>query len=111
MKLSDIKKAADQKYAPFEVELESGRPVFLRVPLRLSREERQAISRAFDVSDEDDARDSMDIYEEVFRIVIEDEKDADELIENLDGDLAFYQELFSEFADQMQLGEASSSES
>ena len=111
MKLSDIKKAADVKYAPFEVELESGRSVFLRVPLRLSKQERDAISKAFDVSDEDDARDSMDIYQDVFRIVIEDEADADELIENLEGDLAFHQELFSEFADRMQLGEASSSES
>lgn len=110
MKLSQIKQAADKKYSPYKVELEDGREILLRIPLRLSKEERKAITRAFDVDeDSDDKRDIMDIYEEVFRIVIESEKDADDLISGLEGDLAFYQELFSDFSESMQLGEASSS--
>lgn len=110
MKLSQIKQAAEKKYSPYRVELEDGREVLLRIPLRLSKEERSAITRAFEVDEETDSkRDIMDIYEEVFRVVIESEKDADALIEALEGDLAFYQELFSDFSESMQLGEASSS--
>lgn len=109
MKLSQIKKSAEKKYAPYAVELEDGRTVLLRIPLRLTREERKSISRAFDLSEDDSERDIMDVYEEVFRIVIESSADADALIEALEGDLAFYQELFNGFSESMQLGEASSS--
>lgn len=110
MKLADIKKAADQKYSPYQVELEDGRIVEMRIPLRLSKEERASISRAFDLDDESNERkDMLDIYQEVFRILIEDDKLADALIAGLDEDLAFHQELFNDFSEQMQLGEANSS--
>ncbi|WP_029090104.1 phage tail assembly protein [Brevibacterium album] len=109
MKLADIKKSADKKYAPFAVELDDERTVLLRIPLRLAKEERQAITKAFEVTDEDSARDAMDVYEEVFRILIADEADADALIAALEGDLAYYQQLFNDFSESMQLGEAASS--
>jgi hypothetical protein len=109
MKLADIKQSADKKYAPFAVELDDERTVLMRIPLRLSKEERKAITKAFDVSSEDDERDSMDVYEEVFRILVEDDKDADALIAALEGDLAYYQQLFTDFSESMQLGEAASS--
>lgn len=108
MKFTDIAKAADKKYSPLELDLPDESKVVMRLPLRLSREERKAISKAFDIKDEEE-KDMLDIYTEVFRIVIEDEKSADKLLDLLGEDLALYQELFAEFAERMQPGEAGSS--
>ncbi|MCQ9385116.1 phage tail assembly protein [Brevibacterium moorei] len=109
MKLSDIRNAADTKFAPFLVELDDDRQVELRVPIRLDKKERKAVTAAFDVEDKDD-KDAFDIYTEVFRIVIADKADADALIAALDNDLAVAQELFNDYSEQTQLGEAASSE-
>lgn len=108
MKFTDLAKAADKKYAPLELDLPDESKVVMRLPLRLSREERKSISKAFDLKDEEE-KDMLDIYSEVFRIVIEDEKSADKLLDLLGEDLALYQELFAEFAERMQPGEAGSS--
>lgn len=108
MKFTDLASAADKKYSPLELDLPDETKVVMRLPLRLSREERKAITKAFDIKDEEE-KDMLDIYSEVFRIVIEDEKVADKLLELLGEDLALYQELFAEFAERMQPGEAGSS--
>lgn len=108
MKFTDLAQAADKKYSPLELDLPDESQVVMRLPLRLSREERKAISKAFDIKDEEE-KDMLDIYEEVFRIVIEDKTAADKLIDLLGEDLALYQELFAEFAERMQPGEAGSS--
>lgn len=108
MKFADIAKAADKKYAPLELDLPDESKVVLRLPLRLSRDERKAISKAFDIKDEEE-KDMLDIYSEVFRIVIEDQESAEKLISLMGEDLAMYQELFAEFAERMQPGEAGSS--
>lgn len=108
MKFNDLAKAADKKYAPLELDLPDETKVVLRLPLRLSREERKAITRAFDVKDEEE-KDMLDIYTDVFRIVIEEKEAADKLLDLMGEDLAMYQELFAEFAERMQPGEAGSS--
>lgn len=108
MKFNDLAKAADKKYAPLELDLPDESKVILRLPLRLSREERKAITRAFDVKDEEE-KDMLDIYTDVFRIVIEEKEAADKLLDLMGEDLAMYQELFAEFAERMQPGEAGSS--
>lgn len=108
MKFNDLAKAADKKYAPLELDLPDESKVVLRLPLRLSREERKAITRAFDVKDEEE-KDMLDIYTDVFRIVIEEKEAADKLLDLMGEDLAMYQELFAEFAERMQPGEAGSS--
>ena len=108
MKFNDLAKAADKKDAPLELDLPDETKVVLRLPLRLSREERKAITRAFDVKDEEE-KDMLDIYTDVFRIVIEEKEAADKLLDLMGEDLAMYQELFAEFAERMQPGEAGSS--
>lgn len=108
MKFTDLASAADKKYSPLELDLPDETKVAMRLPLRLSREERKAITKAFDIKDEEE-KDMLDIYTDVFRIVIEDKKSADKLLELLGEDLALYQELFAEFAERMQPGEAGSS--
>lgn len=109
LKLADIQATVDEKYGPLELELPD-RNIEMRVPLRLSREERKAIVDAFN-SDESDERDALDMYQEVFRIVIEKDEDAEALISALNDDLAMHQEIFTAFAERMQVGEAGSSES
>lgn len=110
LKLADIQETVNEKYAPLELEL-ADRTIAMRVPLRLSRKERKAIMKAFDGADGQADRDALDMYQDVFRIVIEDKDDVKALFEALDDDLAVYQEIFSAFAERMQVGEAGSSES
>lgn len=109
MKISDIKKAADKKYKPLVIDFEDETSATLRLPIRLKREEREAITKAFEADDDTDKKDMLDIYSDVFRIVIEEDGAADKLFEAFGEDLSLYQELFGEFAERMQPGEAGSS--
>lgn len=107
MKLSDVQAAADKKYAPLGIELDD-RTVELRTPVRLTRTERDALTKATKAEEQDDP---IDTIESAFRIVIKDQKDAEALISAIGGDLGVALELFSAFTAETQLGEASSSES
>lgn len=109
MKLNDIKKVADEKYAPFVVTV-GDKDIELRVPLTLSREERAAITRAFNLDeDKDERKDMLDVYTTIWDIIIEDPDNVDLLVGALEDNLSYHQELFTAFSEQMQLGEASSS--
>lgn len=106
MKLSDIKAAADKEYAPVEVELED-RTIVLRTPIRLSKDERKKLTAALSA---EDAEDPIDTLEDAFRVIAANKSDADALIKAIDGDLAVAIQLFKDFTEETQLGEASSSE-
>ncbi|MDN6377677.1 MAG: phage tail assembly protein [Brevibacterium aurantiacum] len=107
MKLSDIQEAADKKYAPLGIELDD-RTVELRTPIRLSKEDRAKLQAATKAEEQEDP---IDTIEGAFRIVIADNKDAEALIKAIDGDLGVALELFKNFNEGSQSGEASSSES
>lgn len=109
LKLADIQNTVNEKYAPLELELPD-RTIEMRIPLRLSKKERKAIMKAFEGTDAPE-RDALDMYQDVFRVVIGDKDDVEAFFAAAGDDLAVYQEVFNVFSERMQVGEAGSSES
>lgn len=118
IKLSDLQKAADEKYAPFTIEIDNGQknpPVASFLPvLRLSKEDRAKVAAALDIQnrikDEPDL-DLVDVLSEAMRIAAVTAKDFDLLNKALKGDAALWAHVFETYSVVTALGEASPSES
>lgn len=127
--LDQYRKAADEKYASFEIALDSKTTVTLRNPLRIGDEKvrrfneiiekMQELSSVGTASEdgwnevgadepEIDTLELIPLFVEVFRLV--GDKNVEKLIEAIDGDIIILREIFEDYAEAVNLGEASGSE-
>ena len=108
--LDSIREAADKKYDSTEIELKSGDQVSLLNPLRLPKEKRKQLMKIQDSLDGEDA-DQEDVLADAIRLVADDEDKANELIKEVGGDLAVLAQIFELYTGDVQVGEASASQS
>lgn len=111
--LDDIRAAAEKKYGNFKVEIGGGEVVELRNALRLAKDERKELNRLqsdLDQDGEDEDADQGDSMAKVLRLVASDTKQADKLIAAIGDDLTVLAELFSQYVEATQPGEASGSQ-
>lgn len=127
--LDQYRKAADEKYASFEIALDSKTTVTLRNPLRIGDEKvrkfNEIIEKMQELSSkgtasedgwnevgadepEIDTLELVPLFVEVFRLV--GDKNVEKLIEAIDGDIIILREIFEDYAEAVNLGEASGSE-
>lgn len=110
IKLSDIQQAADKKFGDFEVHLPSGEIISFIPALRLPKEARRKLGKAFDIEtrakDENNDDDLYDIYKDIFRVSGR-QADAFTKLEAVVGDdPAVWEELVREFMQDTQAGES-----
>jgi hypothetical protein len=107
--LNDIQTAADKKFGDFELVLPNGETVSFIPALRLPKETRRKIGKAFDVEArakiEGNDDDIFDIYKDVFRICERRTGDFDKLEAVVGDDPAVWQELSDNFLNDTQAGE------
>ena len=127
--LDQYRKAADEKYASFEIALDTKTTVTLRNPLRIGDEKvrrfNEIIEKMQELSSkgtasedgwnevgadepEIDTLELIPLFVEVFRLV--GDKNVEKLIEAIDGDIIILREIFEDYAEAVNLGEASGSE-
>lgn len=127
--LDQYRKAADEKYASFEIALDSKTTVTLRNPLRIGDEKvrkfNEIIEKMHELSSkgtasedgwnevgadepEIDTLELVPLFVEIFRLV--GDKNVEKLIEAIDGDIIILREIFEDYAEAVNLGEASGSE-
>lgn len=126
--LDQYRKAADEKYASFEIALDSKTTVTLRNPLRIGDEKVRRFNEIIEKMQElsskgtasedgwnevgaDETVDTLELiplFVEVFRLV--GDKNVEKLIEAIDGDIIILREIFEDYAEAVNLGEASGSE-
>lgn len=127
--LDQYRKAADEKYASFEIALDSKTTVTLRNPLRIGDEKvrrfNEIIEKMQELSSkgtasedgwnevgadepEIDTLELIPLFVEVFRLV--GDKNVEKMIEAIDGDIIILREIFEDYAEAVNLGEASGSE-
>lgn len=110
IKLQDIQQAADKKFGDFEVHLPGGEIISFIPALRLPKEARRKLGKAFDIEARVEAGggddDLYDIYKDIFRVSGR-QADAFTKLENAIGDdPAVWEELTREFMQDTQAGEA-----
>lgn len=127
--LDQYRKAADEKYASFEIALDSKTTVTLRNPLRIGDEKvrrfNEIIEKMQELSSkgtasedgwnevgadepEIDTLELVPMFAEIFRLV--GDANVEKLIEAIDGDIIILREIFEDYAEAVNLGEASGSE-
>lgn len=103
--LDFIRDAADKKYAAFEVNVGKGEPVALTNPLRMTKEQREALSNL----DGNDFEDVVDYFEAAFALA-SSESEAARLREAIGEEPALHATLFELYTKGVELGEASPSQ-
>jgi Mycobacteriophage tail assembly protein len=107
--LSDFQTAANEKYADFEVHLPGGEVILFVPAIRLPKAKRTELSHALDVQARaavDDGTDIYDLYRDAFRITEKAPGNYDKLAAVVGDDPAVWQDLFIEFQEITQPGEA-----
>jgi hypothetical protein len=111
--LSDIVSAADEKYGDYEIHLPGGEVILFVPAMRLSKEKRSALAAALDIPARIEANnddDLYDIYKDAFRISEKVPGNYDKLAAAVGDDPAVWLDLFLNFNEEMQSGEASRSQ-
>jgi len=107
--LSDFQTAANQKYADFEVELPNGELLLFVPAIRMNKAKRNELAKALDVESRANANDGTDLYDlyrDAFRISEKAVGNYDKLAAVIGDDPALWQDLFIEFQEITQSGEA-----
>lgn len=110
LKLSDIRKAADKKFAPTEFELDDGTIISLKHPLRLDEKKRRAISNLKDSLDAEGA-DAATVVGKALTDGAVTPAQGKKLVASAEGDVAILLSLLEAWFEGTDMGEASSSES
>jgi hypothetical protein len=107
--LDNIRAAADAKYGSTDIEFGEGKTVKLLNPLRLPKAKRDALS---DIAKrlESDTEDQVVVLQDALRSASETAL-VEELIEAIGDDLGVLMEIFTDYMEGTQAGEASASES
>lgn len=109
IQLSDFQESIDKKYEDFEIHLSETEVVTFSPALRLSKAKRRALASVLDVEarakiDNDD--DIFDLYRDAFRVSEKKAGDFNKLSKAIGDDPAVWQELFLNFVQDTQAGEA-----
>jgi hypothetical protein len=105
--LADIKRAAEAKYGPVDIDLGDGMTTLRLLPvLRLPRHKRDALSHVMDDAADGTERDAVDGFREWLRIVATDEELARRGADERGDDLSYWKILQEEWAERTQVGEA-----
>lgn len=107
--LSDIVNAADAKYGDYEVYLPGGEVLLFVPAMRLTKEKRAELADALNIPariEVDNGDDLYDIYRDAFRISEKVPGNYDKLAAVVGDDPAVWQDLFLNFNEELQAGEA-----
>jgi thioredoxin-like negative regulator of GroEL len=107
--LDNIRAAAEAKYGSTDIELGDGFTARLLNPLRLPKEKRAELLKIQNKLDADDVDQEL-VLAEAIRLVAENEKAADKLLDAVGSDLAVLAQIFATYGEGTQVGEASASE-
>lgn len=109
--LDDIRAAAEAKYGSTDITLSDGQVVKLLNPLRLSKEKRAKLT---ELSKENEGSENIDDTQEqlegTIRLVAERAVLAEQLLEEVGGDLAVLATILESYNEGAQVGEASPSQ-
>lgn len=103
--LDSIRAAAEKKYGSRVLDLGDGKSITLKNPLKLSKENREALGKL----ELDSEGEPLDYFIEAFTLVASAEETKD-LREVLGDDVTLYMTLFEEYMGSVELGEASPSQ-
>lgn len=109
IQLSDFQESMSKKYEDFEIHLSETEVVMFSPALRLSKPKRRALAGVLDIetrSKVDNDDDIFDIYKDAFRVSEKQPGDFDKLEQAVGDDPAVWQELFLNFVQDTQAGEA-----
>lgn len=107
MKLTDIKSAAETKYAHLPVEIDENETVLLRNVLHLSEDERAAIrSKPEEDGSEESKETLLDYYRRLVSVIADNEAGAKRLIEEFGENIAYYNQLLDYYNKAGDSGEA-----
>jgi hypothetical protein len=107
--LSDIRKAADKRFAPTTIDLEDGKdPVVLLNPLRLPKELRDRVTKVSEELVDDESIEK--VLTELITKVAATPAQGRRLVAAAKGDIAILMETFMSWAGDNSTGEASTSE-
>lgn len=109
IQLSDFQQTISQKYSDFEVFISDTEVVTFSPALRLNKAKRRELAGVLDIEaraqiENDD--DVFDIYKDAFRVSEKYEGDFSRLEQAIGDDPAVWQELFLNFVQDTQAGEA-----
>lgn len=109
IQLSDFQNTISKKYEDFEVHLSETEVVHFSPALRLNKAKRRALADVLDIetrakADNDD--DIFDVYRDAFKVSEKKAGDFNKLAKAIGDDPAVWQELFLNFVQDTQAGEA-----
>lgn len=111
VKLSDLKRAAEKKYAEYSIDIDDfGNSVTLLPILKLPKHQRDRLDEISKLSDKEDA-DALDVFHLWASIVAKTQTDANTLIDAMGDDLSYWKQLQDDWSERTQAGEAQPSES
>lgn len=106
--LDSARERVEEKYASVFIPVGNTEAEMVS-PVRLPKEKRAKLADMQDALREDDA-DQVAVLEDIFRLVTKTKGQADSLLKAIDGDLALLIEVFTEYSEASQVGEASPSQ-
>lgn len=113
--LDQLRSDVEKRFTPFEIQVSDDYSVKLANLVRVGKEKREEIGVLLEKLDPKDAdaseEDIRESAEGIFRLLADDAKAAETLIEKLDGDVALLIGLLEKWMEATGLGEASSSQS
>lgn len=116
--LIDFQKAADEKFGDYEITLPAGDVACFVQAVRLPKAKRRKLAEALDMQAraaqaeaEESDDDIFDMFKDAFRVAAKSAKDFRELEKAVGDDPAIWTDLFNDFVEGSDMGEASPSES
>lgn len=106
--LDDIRAAAEAKYGSTDIETSTGTCELVN-PLRLPKKKRDELMTIQKRLDGEDV-DQEEVLSDAIRLVASSKKQAESLLDQIDGDLTILVEVFKNYSESTQVGEASASQ-
>lgn len=106
--LDSIRAAVEKKYASFDIELSDGSIVRLQNAIRVSKENRQKLVNLQAELKKEDV-DQVALLADCIRAVADTKAGAEALLKQVGNDLALLAEIFAQYGEATQVGEASAS--
>lgn len=111
--LKDFQESINSKFADYEIHLPSGEICLFTPAVRMPKEQRRKLGAVMNIkarAEVNDDSDIFDVYRDTFRVSEKVPGHFDKLQEVIGDDPAVWQELFIDFQELTQSGEASPSQ-
>lgn len=106
--LDSIRQAVEAKYRSYDISLPDGAVVKLQNAIRISKENRQKLVD-LQTALKAEGADQIALLSDCIRAVADSKRGADALLKMVGDDLAVLAEIFSQYGEATQVGEASAS--